>query len=96
MMTFDVCPRCNREWGVWEDHKYSDPPYCKHCDLVLYDNPKEIRMGAEKLMVECSSFWWHIFDHRCSIVRINGGVIGLPWLPYTVDKETLMKYMVLL
>jgi hypothetical protein len=81
---FAYCPRCNddrfRCYG------------CGACGISFYPN------GQIFLYFNAIHIMWDLDTHQCMLLQLRPpfSKIEIEWLPYTVSKEDIEKYLVLL
>jgi hypothetical protein len=84
----DLCPRCGNEWSrgivIWQSA----------CGLQYRHGLDEYRLplGASSR----TSLWWESDHKTCSLYYgRDEGTITLPYLPFTVSREDIEKWLVL-
>ena len=85
----EVCPRCNKPWDATDQFGVG---YTSVCGL-RFITP----VGVFKLHLGSGAVLYWEDDHSCTLYpsRDMLGII-LPWLPFTVSKEDIEKYLVLI
>lgn len=97
---FDKCPRCNIDWKLLpaiKDFGLRDTKYCK-CGLYLVSHSSVVVLpltdGYPKTDDGGRLYWIrnscrYTSDRKCVVD------IKLPVLPFTITKEDLVKYLLL-
>jgi hypothetical protein len=92
-MNLDVCPRCN---GKWKMSNYGRK--CSTCRMILYGDDTSMWLALWLELYNAIHIRWGINEHTCEVHTLgrDGRIIVVPWLPFTIIKEELDKYLVLL
>ena len=90
-----ICPSCNAKWSPKHHHHNRYKHWCSKCLLHYMPGSNELclDLGIDSNTDPLYIYWQPVFD--CCIYGCGKYQVQLPWLPYTITKVDLDKYLVL-
>ena len=111
-LKYSVCPICNGAWTVHyfgyggrngysgKNGEYNGHSGCKKCGIQYYFNEIASSLVREIGALGHPRVMWLVnrnvcrYEYPSSMFALSS--IMLPWLPFTITKEELEKYLILL